>query len=82
MSIAKVEALHHQLEELFLNSEDANFETKNLERIDTAVLQTLVSFVRAMSEAGCKVSWSELSEDFLASAELLGVKSALGLEAQ
>lgn len=78
MSIAKAEALHHQLEEMFRKAEDVEIVTKNLERIDTSILQSLTGFVRDLKGAGAKVSWGEQSEVFSSAVEILGLKHQLG----
>lgn len=80
LSIAKAEALHHELEDAFREAQVTRIEAKEVERVDTSVMQTLVSFVVAMKEANVQVTWGEVSEEFLAAAQLLGVKPFLALE--
>lgn len=77
MSIAKAEALHHQLEDLFRSAQDVEIVTKDLERVDTSILQSLVAFVRDMRANNLGVSWGEQSEVFVAAATTLGVKTEL-----
>ena len=77
MSIAKVEALHHELEDALRTGSDTSISAEGVERVDTSVLQTLLSFKQAMKDAGLKTSWGELSEEFVAAAELLGVAEQL-----
>ena len=73
MSIAKVEGLHQQLEDAFRNSQATQIVATDVERIDTSVVQVLVSFKNAMTESGIKVDW-ELNELVSRSIELLGLE--------
>ncbi len=79
MSIAKVEGLHKELEEAFRNSLKTTINAKEVERVDTSVLQTLSSFIHQMSAGGVEVSWGDVSDEFVAAAKLIGLESALNL---
>lgn len=52
----------------------------NVERIDTAALQLLCAFVRDRQARGLKVQWQGSSSALLGAAELLDMKTLLGLE--
>lgn len=48
-------------------------------RIDGAALQLLVTFCRAVREAGRDVQWIDVSESMQAAASVLGLKQELAL---
>lgn len=53
----------------------------NVERIDTAALQLLCAFVRDRHARGLKVEWRGHSATLLEAAELLDMRTLLGLSA-
>lgn len=77
MTIAKAEALHHELEEIFRNSHPTKILASDVSRVDTSILQLLVSFINGMKSAGVAVEWDGVSEELLAGAKLLGLDQEL-----
>lgn len=79
LNIARVEALHAQFEELEKNAAPILLNAADVSRADTSVLQLLVSFFKAMATLEVDVSWQDASEEFKASARLLGLTTELKL---
>lgn len=79
LNIARVEALHAQFEEIEKNAEPLTINVSDVTRVDTSVLQLLVSFFRSMSSLEIDVKWAGMSDEFKASAKLLGLEKELKL---
>lgn len=79
MTIAKAEALHSQLEELFQSATATKIDATEVSRVDTAIVQLLVSFMNSMKASNINVAWNGVSEDFLAGAKILGMDQYLEL---
>lgn len=79
LNIARVESLHTELEELEKNAVSINLNANDVTRVDTAVLQLLVALFRSLSARELEVKWLGLSDEFRASAKLLGLETALKL---
>ncbi len=78
-TIVQAEAFAAQLEEVFRRSRPVEFDGGVVERVDTAILQLLLTFFREMRLAGVKVGWKASSENLKKSANLLGVAKELDL---
>ena len=75
--IAQAEELHQQLDGMLLSGQTVVLDASAVERVDTAVLQLLCSFVGSAGESGVQVRWGGISENFTAAASLLGLRSSL-----
>ena len=54
-------------------------DAREVTRIDTSALQLFYSFTQALKQSSIEFSWLGASEVFTNSAELLGIRDALGL---
>jgi anti-anti-sigma regulatory factor len=79
LNIARVEAMHAQFEDLEKNAEPFSINASDVTRVDTSVLQLLVSLFRSMSALEVEVKWAGMSDEFKASAKLLGLEKELKL---
>lgn len=79
MTIAKAEALHSQLEEIFRSANPTKIDATEVSRVDTAVVQLLVSFISSKKAGGVNVEWVGVSDEFLAGAKMLGMDQYLAL---
>lgn len=79
MTIAKAEALYSELEDLFRNATPTKLAAQDVSRIDTSVLQLLVSFMNSMKSGGVSVEWDGVSDELLAGAKMLGLEQDLNL---
>tara|TARA_R110001592_G_scaffold38315_2_gene126478 strand:- start:19204 stop:19479 length:276 start_codon:yes stop_codon:yes gene_type:complete len=79
LNIARVEALHAEFEVLEKKPEPLIINASNVSRVDTAVLQLLVSLFRSLFSLNINVEWAGVSEEFKAAAKLLGLESELKL---
>jgi ABC-type transporter Mla MlaB component len=77
VNIAKVEALHHEMEGLLERAMPTVINAAEVSRVDTAALQLFTSFINTMNSAGVSVSWEEVSEELIAAAMLAGLDKAL-----
>lgn len=77
--IAKAEEIHQKLDGMLLCAEPIVLDAGKVERVDTAVLQMLYSFVTSARAAGVRVSWGEVSTEFRAGARQLGLDKVLAL---
>ena len=78
-TIIRAEELHAQMETLLQSEHDIEIDSSQVEQIDTAALQLLLSFHQALHLAGRQLIWKSPSEQTLASAKLLGLDQSLGL---
>ena len=79
LTIARVESLHAEFEELEKNAVPITLNAQDVTRVDTAVLQLLVALFRSQSARDLGVAWLGVSDEFRASAKLLGLQTALKL---
>jgi len=79
VNIAKADALHHEMEDVLTKKSPVVLDASGLQRIDTAVLQLLVSFIKSMSSAKLGVNWSGVTDELIAAAKLLGLDQELKL---
>ncbi len=79
LTIAVVETLHQELAELAQSSNDVVLNGADVCRTDTAGLQMLYAFCKALREHEASVSWSSPSSTLMDAAELLGVRNLLAL---
>lgn len=79
VNIAKVEALHHEMESLVEQATPTVINAAEVSRVDTAALQLLASFINTMNSTGVSVSWGEVSEELIAAAMLAGLDQTLNL---
>ena len=79
LNIARVESLHVEFEELEKNPIPITINASDVSRVDTSVLQLLVTFFRSFSSLGIDVKWDGVSDEFKAAAILLGLESELKL---
>lgn len=80
LNIARVEALHSEFEELENEGAPLVIDVNDVSRVDTSVLQLFVALFKSMSALELDVSWAGVSDEFKASATLLGVTGELKLE--
>ena len=62
-----------------LESETTRIDVAAVERIDTAYMQVLLTFIRSRPATLAAVTWLNVNAVFLEAAEALGLRSALGL---
>lgn len=79
VTIAKAEALHTQLEEIFRSANPTKIDATEVSRVDTAILQLLVSFINSKKSGGVYIEWIGVSDDFIAGAKMLGMDQYLDL---
>jgi len=79
VNIAKVESLHHELEDILKLGTPIKFSASEVSRVDTAALQLLSSFFKSMHSAGAEVTWDGVSDELVAAAKLLGLIQSLNL---
>ncbi|PIE42951.1 MAG: hypothetical protein CSA50_07965 [Gammaproteobacteria bacterium] len=80
MGITNAEALANSLTQLFGAGAAVSIDAAGVERIDTATVQLIYSFVSSMQQSGVRVEISEPSEAFLSGVSCLGFASHLGFE--
>lgn len=79
VTIAKVESLHAEFEEIEKKALPVSINAQSVTRVDTAVLQLLVAFFRSLAARDVSISWSGVSDELRASAKLLGLAIDLKL---
>lgn len=79
LTIASVEELHKQLDPYTIGNQDIVFNAGNVERVDTAGLQTLYAFHQALKSHSGEMSWSAKSDAIVDAAKLLGMTNHLAL---
>ena len=80
LTIATAESLHEQLEPLLTTGDDVVLNAAEVKRADTAGLQLLLAFQKALISRSVNMSWSAPSQPLLEAAEQLGLKQMLALE--
>ncbi|KZY31200.1 MULTISPECIES: lipid asymmetry maintenance protein MlaB [unclassified Oleiphilus] len=79
VNIAKVESLHHEMEEILKLASPTVISAGEVSRVDTAALQLFASFFTSMRTAEAEVSWGSVSEELQAAAKLAGLEQMLNL---
>jgi len=79
VNIAKVEAIHHEMEEFLKQALPTTINASDVSRADTAALQLLASFMKSMALADVTVVWAGASEELKEAASLLGLEQTLKL---
>lgn len=77
MGIRDARRLHECLNHALASSTDVVLDASRIERVDTAVLQVLVGFARALRERGCRLAWHSPSPELLQAARVLGLEQQL-----
>lgn len=80
MDISVVEALYGELEKVINEGSSVMMKADKVERVDTASLQLLHSFHQELKVHDQTLSWNSPSKALLNAAELIGLKSELGLD--
>lgn len=80
MDISMVANVHSQLVEALASGQTITLDGKQVERADTAALQTLVAFFQDATAENKTVQWIAPSEILCRSAALLGLSELLHLE--
>ena len=79
LTIATAETLHEQLEPLLNGSDDIVLNASAVERADTAGLQVLLAFSKALEARSVAITWSVPAKPLVDAAEQLGLKQLLAL---
>ena len=79
LSIADATKLQAQLADCSINKIPVRIDAGEVARVDTAILQVLLASVITGRFSGRPLTWTEVSKDFLASAQRLGLSAELGL---
>ena len=79
LNIAKAEALHAEFEGLEKNGRPLIINASDVSRVDTSILQLLVALFRSLAALHVEVKWAGISDEFKASAKLLGLEAELNL---
>ncbi len=79
VNIAKVETLHHEMEEVLKLVTPITINAGEVSRVDTASLQLFASFFKSMRAAEAEVTWEAASDELRAAAKLAGLEQALNL---
>jgi anti-anti-sigma regulatory factor len=78
--ISKSEVMHEKLESYLNEGVEINIDASQVERIDTAGLQVLLSMSATMQNQHLKVTILNPSDPFLKAASLLGVSGYLHIK--
>jgi len=79
LSIADAVTLQAQLADCSVNKIPVRIDAGAVARVDTAILQVLLASAITGRFSGRPLTWTEVSEDFLMSAQRLGLSAELGL---
>ncbi|MDX1812165.1 MAG: STAS domain-containing protein [Gammaproteobacteria bacterium] len=71
--------LHMHLKNAIDNKHAVEIDAKEVQRIDTAILQIILAYVLEAKAQDLQVSWQGVSDAVYAAAGLLGISEALGL---
>lgn len=77
--ISKSETIHEQLEAFLNGGSEIDIDASQVERMDTSVMQTLVSLSKTLEQRHMSVSIINPSKNFIATVELLGVAEHLNV---
>ena len=81
IDITIVHELHAHLNKAIQDQQSVELDAGQVERADTAVIQSLAAFFRAAAGAGLTVKWRSASEELKNAVALIGMSEALHLEA-
>jgi anti-anti-sigma factor len=79
-TIEHAPGLHQQLAKVLASRACVTLDVTAVKRCDTAGLQVLAAFIRERREAGRDVALAGVSDNFLATAKLLGLSSLFSIE--
>jgi anti-anti-sigma regulatory factor len=80
LNVAGVNLLHQDLKTAINDVDEIIFKADNVERIDAATLQLIVSLFIDSEKLGVVVRWENPSEAIINSAKVLGVMKLLKIE--
>ncbi len=78
LTIAVVEGLHQQLEEMLQKDKPVSIKAAGVTRADTAAIQLLGAFAVELAKRDLQCSWVDVSAELRNAAELLGMEKVLG----
>ena len=78
--ISKAETLHEKLESYLNDGVNVNIDASQVERIDTSVIQILLSIFSTMEKQHLQASIKDPSETFQKAASMLGVSDFLRIK--
>ena len=78
-SIRDAQNFYQQLNNALENKESIEVDASQVTQTDTAGLQMLYAFAQKAKECGLDFKWKEVSDDFMKTAELLGMSDCLDL---
>lgn len=81
MDITRVEELYGSLESALDSHCDITLNAADVEHIDTAALQLILTLVRTAKKLKIQVQWSQPSTAIQQAADVLGLQQELGLPA-
>ena len=82
MDISGAASLQARLSNALESASSVTLHADKVERSDTAALQVLVAFIRALRARGISISWKEPSVSLRGSAQLLGLAQELEMPSQ
>jgi len=81
LDISQVDSIKDRMDKtLSKDATQVEVNADKVERIDSAGIQLLLSFIAAVKEAGKEVHLLKPSDELLAAAEMLGTTELLGLQ--
>ena len=78
--ISKSEAIHEKLESFLNSGSEIRIDASQVDRIDTAVLQMLISLSRTLEKQHLSAPIFNPSDNFMSTVKLMGVKEHLKIE--
>ena len=79
LDIKSAATLYSHLKEAVVHRHDVEIDARDVSRIDTSILQIFTAFILEANTLDMVVSWSAVSENFYATAKLLGLEVELNL---
>ena len=80
LNIGEAKNLHAKLEKSLFEAQHVILDASQVEEVDTASIQLLISFVKSAQASNLNVSWKETSKIFNKHATLLGACELLQLD--
>jgi len=80
LSIADIGEFYGMILMAVAEGQSIKFNVSKIERIDGAALQLLYAYAKEELNKGNEVTWTQPSEAFIRSADLLGMLSVMNLE--
>lgn len=80
--INNASTMHGQLNALVKAGSNIIIDAESVEMVDTSILQLLLSFVYKLKSLDLSVKWINPSKEFIKRAEILALKTQLGLEGE